>query len=96
MPRSKEEHPADGILTVNDAASLINVSLTTIRRWFDEGEFNGGFLIHNTQERRIPAPSLLSFLSRKNMPIPIRLSELVAVYYKHYQAPYQSEKVSSI
>lgn len=92
MPRSREEQPSDGILTVNDVADLISVSLTTVRRWFDEGEFQNGFRIHDTKERRIPAPSLYLFLTRKKMPIPRRLSDLVAAYDRCYQSRYQLQQ----
>jgi len=73
-----------GILSVIDAAAIVCVSEPTIRRWFDEGLLTNTYKQGN--ERRIPAPSLITYLTLKGIPIPTRLSELAEKYNTTYQS----------
>jgi hypothetical protein len=86
MSRSSS-NTENGILSVIGAAEIAGVSTPTIRRWFDKGNFPGSFRLPGSDERRIPAPGLLTFMVRTGMQIPPALRTLAAANEKAFPRP---------
>jgi excisionase family DNA binding protein len=74
---------ANGILTTNEVADLIGISLPTVRRYCDSNEFPGTFKLARSKERRIPATAVRDFYLRNSMAIPERLDLYVKAYLLH-------------
>jgi len=84
MPRPKNNSEEDGVLTIPLAAEILKISNPTLRKWFDRGCFKDSFRVPATRERRIPAPSIVSFLREKGMPVPNELDKYVAAFQERY------------
>jgi len=82
MPRTKAQYD-NGILTINDVAKLLALSLPTVRRYCDNNEFPGSFRVHSSNERRIPATGVRSFIEKNSYPMPAALAALVTAYEKY-------------
>lgn len=91
MRRSKKAFDS-GILSPKDVQHFTKISLPTIRKYFDAGEFKDSFLLPGTQERRITASSLVAFMARNKLPIPEELLNLAVAYQDHINQTQQPRR----
>lgn len=83
MSRSRKAL-SEGVLSVTDLAILLSLSQPTVRRLVDAGEFAGAYKLPGTLERRIPAPTILKYLEKNNIPIPLSLQKHLDAYQKTF------------
>lgn len=55
------------VLTIGGVAKLARVAPRTASRWFDTGEFPGGYRVG--RDRRVPIEDVRAFLTSRNMPL---------------------------
>lgn len=77
MRLSRKE--SSGILSPSEAAELLDLSPSYIRKCCDEGTIPNTYRIGASKDRRIPAKSIKSFLVQTNMPVPAEVDRLVTV-----------------
>jgi excisionase family DNA binding protein len=61
------------VYTTGQVARMLNVTMSTVTRWFDAGRLRG-FRLPPKQDRRIPRENLVHFLEEHNMPLPTELT----------------------
>lgn len=76
MPRrSRKQDIESGILSVQTAADLIDLSPQTIKKLCSNGEIKAGNIstVPERKEWRIPAPNLLLFCESRGIEVPTEL-----------------------
>lgn len=57
-----------GVYTTGEAAAICKVAPRTVSKWFDRGRFEGGYVLPDSRDRRIPVEALRRFLRENGMP----------------------------
>lgn len=62
------------IYTTGEVAKILGLNINTIIKWFDDGKIKG-FKLPGSNERRIPAKSLMEFMRQNEIPLDFLESE---------------------
>ena len=77
------------VYTTGEVARLLGVNINTVIKWFDEGKI-GGFRLPFSNERRISAGQLYSFMVKHNIPMDL-LNEETPMRRTHRRVPVDGE-----
>ncbi len=77
------------VYTTGEVARLLGVNINTVIKWFDENKI-GGFRLPFSNERRISAGQLHSFMVKHKIPMDL-LNEETPMRRSHQRMPVQDE-----